>query len=150
MSNLHLFLLMMCGGAVLALQPSINARLAQKVGILESSFISFAVGTLVLALAISFWGRGSLRAISGAAWWELTGGFLGAYFVTMTIVAVPRLGTAAVIAPVGTLGTEDEKVTVNNNEPGPVARHLYQALTDIQYGRAPDPYGWTCTVATPA
>ncbi|MRR37694.1 EamA-like transporter family protein, partial [bacterium] len=44
MSNLHLFLLMMFGGAVLALQPSINARLAQKVGILESSFISFAVG----------------------------------------------------------------------------------------------------------
>jgi hypothetical protein len=27
-----------------------------------------------------------------------------------------------------------------------VSRRLYQALTDIQYGRAPDPYGWTYTV----
>jgi len=100
MSNLHLFILMMCGGAVLALQPSINARLAQKVGIIESSFISFAVGTLVLAVALSFWGRGSLRAISGAAWWELTGGLLGAAFVTLTILVVPRIGTAAAMAAI--------------------------------------------------
>lgn len=100
MSNLHLFLLMMCGGAVLALQPSINARLAQKVGILESSLISFAVGTLALAVVLTFWGRGSLRAISGAAWWELTGGLLGAAFVTLTILVVPRIGTAAAMAAI--------------------------------------------------
>ncbi len=56
------------------------------------------------------------------------------------------IGTAAVIAPVGKLGTEAEAVILNNNEPGPVARHLYQALTDIQYGRIPDPYGWTLTI----
>jgi branched-chain amino acid aminotransferase len=56
------------------------------------------------------------------------------------------MGTAAVIAPVGKLGTENEAVIVNDNEPGPVARHLYQALTDIQYGRAADPYGWTHTI----
>jgi branched-chain amino acid aminotransferase len=56
------------------------------------------------------------------------------------------IGTAAVIAPVGKLGTEDEAVTINDNEPGPVARRLYQALTDIQYGRTPDPYGWTYTI----
>jgi hypothetical protein len=24
-----------------------------------------------------------------------------------------------------------------------VAQRLFKALTDIQYGRAPDPYGWT-------
>ncbi len=56
------------------------------------------------------------------------------------------IGTAAVIAPVGKLGSEDETVTVNDNQPGPVARHLYRALTDIQYGRTPDPYGWTYTL----
>jgi branched-chain amino acid aminotransferase len=69
---------------------------------------------------------------------------------TGRITEVFGIGTAAVIAPVGTLGTEEGTVSVNNNEPGPVAHHLYQALTDIQYGRAPDPYGWTCTLATPA
>jgi branched-chain amino acid aminotransferase len=35
---------------------------------------------------------------------------------------------------------------INNNESGPVARRLYEALTGIQYGRAPDPYGWTTIV----
>jgi hypothetical protein len=24
-----------------------------------------------------------------------------------------------------------------------VTRRLYEALTDIQYGRVPDPYGWS-------
>lgn len=56
------------------------------------------------------------------------------------------IGTAAVIAPVGRLGDENHVETINNNESGPVARHLYEALTDIQYGRAPDPYGWTMAV----
>lgn len=100
MSNLSLFLLMMGGGAVLALQPSINARLAQKIGIIESSFVSFTVGALALAVAVSFWGRGSLRAITAASWWELTGGLLGAAFVTLTIVVVPRIGTAAAMAAI--------------------------------------------------
>ncbi len=56
------------------------------------------------------------------------------------------IGTAAVIAPVGKLGTEDEAVIINGNEPGPVARRLYGALTDLQYGHTPDPYGWTTTI----
>lgn len=63
------------------------------------------------------------------------------------ITEVFGIGTAAVIAPVGKLGTEDEAVEINGNRPGPVAQRLYQALTDIQYGRAPDPYGWTLTIA---
>ena len=41
------------------------------------------------------------------------------------ITEVFGIGTAAVIAPVGTLGSEDETVTVNDNQPGPVARRLY-------------------------
>jgi bacterial/archaeal transporter family-2 protein len=98
MNNLLLVLLMACGGVAVAMQPSINARLARNIGNLESSLISFAVGTLALLVAVMIFGRGSLRGVGGASWWELTGGFLGAYFVTMTIIAVPRLGTAAVMA----------------------------------------------------
>lgn len=63
------------------------------------------------------------------------------------ITEVFGIGTAAVIAPVGKLGAEDEALIINDNQPGPVAQHLYQALTDIQYGRAADPYGWTLTLA---
>lgn len=100
MTQLMFFLLMACGGVVIAMQPSINARLAQHVGAYESSLISFAVGTLALLLVVMFVGRGSLRGIAGANWWELTGGLLGAFFVTLTIIVVPRLGTVAVMAAI--------------------------------------------------
>ena len=52
-------------------------------------------------------------------------------------------GTAAVIAPVGKFGYREEEYIINDNQPGPVAKKLFKSLTDIQYGRCPDPYGWT-------
>jgi transporter family-2 protein len=99
-NSLLLLALMAGGGVLVAVQPSINARLAQKTGIFESSFISFAVGTVALLLLVLVAGKGSLRAAGGASWWELTGGLLGACFVTATIIVVPRLGTAAAMAAV--------------------------------------------------
>lgn len=98
MNNLTLLLMLSCGGVTVALQPSINARLAQKVGSYESSMISFAVGTLCLLVLVMVAGRGNLRNVLDATWWELSGGLLGAFFVTMTIIAVPRVGTVAVMA----------------------------------------------------
>ena len=100
MSNYFLFLIMFCGGMAVALQPSINARLAQKVGILESACISFAVGTLALLLVVLISGRGTVKGIYGVAWWELTGGILGAIVASLTILVVPRIGTAAAMAAI--------------------------------------------------
>jgi transporter family-2 protein len=100
MNQILLLALMFCGGIAIALQPSINGRLAQKVGTFESSCISFAVGTLLLLAVVQVAGRGSLRGVANASWWELTGGGLGAFFVTMTIVAIPRIGTTAALAAV--------------------------------------------------
>ena len=62
------------------------------------------------------------------------------------ITEVFGCGTAAVIAPVGKFGFQDEEYTINNYEVGPVSKHLYQELTDIQYGRIPDRFGWTYTI----
>jgi transporter family-2 protein len=95
-----LLCLMFCGGIAVAVQPSINGRLAQKVGTFESSCISFAVGTMLLMAVVLIAGRGSLKGVASASWWELTGGGLGAFFVTMTIVAIPRIGTTASMAAV--------------------------------------------------
>ncbi len=98
MSSVMLMFFMFCGGIAVALQPSINGRLAQRTGIVESSCISFAVGTLALLLVALLAGEGSFRQVASARWWELTGGFLGALFVTLTIMAVPRIGTASAMA----------------------------------------------------
>lgn len=62
------------------------------------------------------------------------------------ITEVFGCGTAAVIAPVGKFGFKKEEYIVNNMEPGPVAKHFYDQLTGIQYGRIEDRYGWTLTI----
>ncbi len=98
MPNLLLMLMIIAGGVAVALQPSINARLAEKTGYLQAATVSFAVGTLVLLILSLASSEGSLRRTTDAEWWQFTGGLLGAYFVTMTIVGVPRIGTTAVLA----------------------------------------------------
>jgi transporter family-2 protein len=98
MANLNLLAIMFCAGITIALQPSINSRLAQKVGVLESACISFAVGTIALLTVVLLTGKGNLRGLADATWWELTGGILGAIFVSATIFVVPRIGTAAAMA----------------------------------------------------
>jgi branched-chain amino acid aminotransferase len=51
-------------------------------------------------------------------------------------------GTAAVVTPVGIVGWGGRNYVINGNEPGPVTRHFYKSLTDFQYGKVTDPYGW--------
>ncbi len=55
-------------------------------------------------------------------------------------------GTAAVISPVSHLAWHDEEITVGDGGVGSMARKLYSAITDIQYGRAEDPFGWVVPV----
>jgi len=55
-------------------------------------------------------------------------------------------GTAAVISPMGELNWKDNKITINNEEVGPISRKLYEAMTDIQNGRAEDKFNWNVEV----
>jgi len=55
-------------------------------------------------------------------------------------------GTAAVIAPIGTLAYKDEVYTINNGVAGPVATMLHDELVGIQYGQLPDPFGWVVPI----
>jgi branched-chain amino acid aminotransferase len=56
------------------------------------------------------------------------------------------MGTAAVIAPVGRFVYQGREALLNEGRTGPIAQRLYNELTAIQYGRAPDPFGWTTVV----
>jgi len=51
-------------------------------------------------------------------------------------------GTAAVVTTVASVTHRGVEHMVGDGQPGPVARELYRQLTDLQYGRAEDPYGW--------
>ena len=55
-------------------------------------------------------------------------------------------GTAAVIAPIGELFWNNEKMTINNGQTGQVAQKLYDTLTGIQTGTMKDPFGWVVEV----
>ncbi|HUC17940.1 MAG TPA: branched-chain amino acid aminotransferase [Acetobacteraceae bacterium] len=63
-----------------------------------------------------------------------------------TLAEVWGTGTAAVVSPVGEIGWRGERIRVADAQPGAVTRRLYEALTAIQYGLAPDPFGWTVPV----
>jgi branched-chain amino acid aminotransferase len=52
-------------------------------------------------------------------------------------------GTAAVIAPIGTLTTATGSAPMGDGTPGPITLRLREALVAIQEGRADDPFGWT-------
>lgn len=51
-------------------------------------------------------------------------------------------GTAAVISPVGLIRYKNADYIINGGKMGTVTKMLYDTITGIQYGTAPDPYGW--------
>ncbi|MDP4224113.1 MAG: branched-chain amino acid aminotransferase [Bacteroidota bacterium] len=62
---------------------------------------------------------------------------------------VGACGTAAVISPIGKiLDPEKNKIYeyCRDGKPGPVSMNLYNKLIAIQYGDAPDEFGWTTIV----
>lgn len=90
--NTWLFVgMMVASGLVMSFQAPINARLRGHVGTIESSLVSFSVGTALLVLVVLLAGDGNLREITKATWWQFLGGAIGAIFVTTTLLAAPRI-----------------------------------------------------------
>ena len=87
------------GGAI-ALQAPINSNLGKSVGTFQAAFVSFAIGTLLLTViaALSKGGLGTVGHARDVAWYYLTGGILGAAYVTTVLVTVRSLGAGGVVA----------------------------------------------------
>ena len=87
-------LLPLIGGAMIAAQAPVNARLRVVLGSpVGSALVSFAVGTVLLFGAVVVAGdAGRLGALGGGPWWAYLGGALGAFFVFATLVASPAPG----------------------------------------------------------
>lgn len=51
-------------------------------------------------------------------------------------------GTAAVVSPIGELKLGDELEVINHNKIGDLTMRLYNEITGVQVGTAPDPHGW--------
>ena len=87
-------------GVAVAIQAGVNAQLRQFLASpLQAAFISFLVGTIALG-CLAFlnktpWPR---DFFSQVPWWALTGGLLGAFYISTAVVLAPRLGALALIA----------------------------------------------------
>ena len=86
-------------GGLIALQAPINSGLGKSIGTFQAAFLSFLLGTVVLAaIAALSGGFGSLAGIRQVAPVFLLGGVLGAIYVTTVLVTVRSLGAGGVTA----------------------------------------------------
>lgn len=98
--KLFAFLLAIIGGVSSATQAGVNGELSKKIGVLETSFISFLVGTIALLLMVFLLGKGNLSGVFSSPKWQLTGGLLGAVFVYSLVFATPKVGVASTLVAV--------------------------------------------------
>jgi transporter family-2 protein len=117
-----------CVGGLIALQAPINSMLGKAVGTWQAAAVSFTIGTVVLVgiASLAGGGWGDLGEARHLSWYYLTGGLLGAAYVTTVLVTVRSLGaggvTAATIAgqlsmslvvdELGILGVEKQSITL--------------------------------------
>jgi bacterial/archaeal transporter family-2 protein len=86
-------------GAGFATQAPINAALGKDIGPLPAAAVSFAAGTVALALVATLFGGGFGRIGAHPVWWHyVAGGLLGAATVAVTLQAVGPLGARGMIA----------------------------------------------------
>lgn len=87
-------------GGLIALQAPINGMLGRTIGSIAAASVSFAIGTVALVgITVLFAGGfGSIAAAGGLSWVYLTGGVLGAIYVTTALIAVRTLGAGGVTA----------------------------------------------------
>ena len=100
METLILAALGLVAGAAIPVQASMNATVGRALGRPEwAALVNFLVGSGALACLLlvqrsavppaEAWGR--------APWWAWGGGFLGAFFVAVTVLLTPRLGVLATL-----------------------------------------------------
>lgn len=96
-------LLPLAGGALIAAQAPINARLRLTLASpLGSGLVSFLVGIVILLGAVIVVGEGGavLEGLGGGPWWAYLGGACGAFFVVATLLAAPRVGVTTTFVAV--------------------------------------------------
>lgn len=97
MNKLFFVILMIISGWMFGTQSSINGALGKRIGVYESSFFSFLLGTIVLLILVIIFGKGNLPGVLEAPRWQLIGGILGVFIVTSMIIAVPNIGVASAV-----------------------------------------------------
>ncbi|MCC9621906.1 DMT family transporter [Thalassospira sp. MA62] len=94
------YVLAFLAGVALSLEGAMYASLGETIGKLESSLYNFAVGTIILGVALLFLGKGKLSYTKEAPKWQLTGGLLGLIYLTILVVGIPLIGVGMAMSSV--------------------------------------------------
>lgn len=94
------YVLAFSAGVALSLEGAMYASLGETIGKLESSLYNFAVGTIILGVALLFFGKGKLSYTKEAPKWQLTGGLLGLIYLTILVVGIPLIGVGMAMSSV--------------------------------------------------
>jgi bacterial/archaeal transporter family-2 protein len=89
------YLLPVFAGIAITIQAGVNSQLRTAIQHpLLAAFISFVVGTLALAVLLFFSKESfpGLSEYSSINWYKYTGGLLGAFVVTVTLLSVQQIG----------------------------------------------------------
>jgi transporter family-2 protein len=123
------YLLPVFAGIAITIQSGVNSQLRTAIQHpLMAAFISFVVGTIALAVLLIF-SKDTIPGLSQYAdvnWYKYTGGLLGAFVVTVTLVSVSQIGagnmfvlivagqliTAVLMDHFGVLGLKQDPVSI--------------------------------------
>jgi bacterial/archaeal transporter family-2 protein len=87
-------------GGLVGMQAPINSVLGKSIGTFAAASVSFAIGLAVLVVItlVAGGGFGDVGNAGDLTWYYLTGGLLGAAYVTTVLVSVRTLGAGGVAA----------------------------------------------------
>ncbi len=98
MNPLSAMLCAFSAGSLLSLGGAANARLGGSLrSAVAAATINFLVGAAALSLLLALGGfrAGPIERLAGVPPWALCGGMLGALYVTLSTLVIPRLGLTA-------------------------------------------------------
>ena len=122
------YILPLLAGIMMTVQSGINSQLRAAIQHpLMAALISFLSGTaaLIILVMLSKQAVPTMQTFSGISWYKWTGGLLGAFVVTVTLVSASRIGaanmfvliiagqliTAVIIDHFGMLGLQQSTIT---------------------------------------
>jgi transporter family-2 protein len=93
-------LIALVSGILLPIQGGLNSRLGKTIASpVHASLISFVVGLIALVVYIVITGQSiSTQGLKSAPGYLWLGGILGAFYVTVVVLAFPRIGPALTFA----------------------------------------------------
>lgn len=91
------YILPVLAGIAITVQSGINSQLRQAISHpILAAFISFLTGTIALAVLLFFSKQAlpTLQQYSAISWYKFSGGLLGVFVVTVTLLSVQEIGAS--------------------------------------------------------